>query len=116
MGVFGAVFEAVVADVRRRRLAAALEDHQGRRNVTLDRVGDRCDDGVRNRGVAKQQVLDFLGVNVFPAAGKHVVDARLEVVKARGITTQDIAGAQPAVNELFARDFGALVIAKAVVG
>ena len=25
MGVFGAVFEAVVADVRRRRLAAALD-------------------------------------------------------------------------------------------
>src|SRR5215471_11928710 len=66
--------------------------------------------------MAEQEVLDFLGIDILAAATEHVVDAAAEVEEAILVLAEDVAGVQPSVGELGARDLRLVVIAAADVG
>src|SRR5205807_4593545 len=46
---------------------AVVEDHEGDRGFALDRVGDRDHEGLADRRVEEQHVLDLLRILVLPA-------------------------------------------------
>src|SRR5215471_18177527 len=66
--------------------------------------------------MAEQEVLDFLGIDILAAATEHVVDAAAEVEEAILVLAEDVAGVQPSVGELGARNLRLVVITAADIG
>ena len=79
-------------------------------------VGYADDGGLQHGGVAGEDVLDFLGVDVLSAADDHVLGPPDQRQVAVGVEVADVAGVQPAVDDDAGGFVGAAQIAAHDVG
>src|SRR4051812_25129358 len=94
-----AVLEAVALQrFRLERRAGPRHDRSDRRQA-FHAVRMRHDCRVDDVGVADQQVLDVLRIDVLAAAREHVVDSAAKKVKPLLVHAEEVASLQPAVDD-----------------
>src|SRR5512145_3407539 len=96
----GKALEAPVLDrnggIAARKLLLA-QDYAGHDFLVAQRVGNRDDGGLRDRGMAGKRRLDFQGGDVLAGAADDVLQAVDEVQRAVGPATHRVPGVEPAV-------------------
>ena len=83
-------------------LAPASEGHVGDGYLTGVRVGSADGRGRGDLGVGEQRVFDDGGVDVVAAADDEVLGAAGQVHEAVGVDPGEVAGVQPALDQLAA--------------
>src|SRR5665213_2905 len=95
--------------------SAFAQNYHGSWHIAFDGVWDRCHHRIRHSGVSKQEIFDFFWINVLSPAAKHIIDPAAEKIEAFCVPREDIARAQPSIDQLLLRDFRLVVIAQAHV-
>src|SRR5262249_20077124 len=111
MGIGWSVLQRKVLDLALVEVRAAPPYHHRDRNLAFDQMRYRHYRDIGDVRMRQQQTLYLHRVNILAAAIEHVVRSALEKEKPVCVPAEQIAGAQPAVDDALAIDLRKIVIA-----
>src|SRR3546814_4133160 len=88
-------YEMRISDWSSDVCSSDLQDHERMHRLAPLPVGHAEDDGLDDIGMVGQMALDFSGIDIFPAAANHILQA-IPDIEITLLYPPHVAGAKPA--------------------